>query len=48
METEDVPGSLGRTLVYRSAGRSLLSHLIKLEQDGQVARAEGEGWSALR
>jgi hypothetical protein len=24
METADVPGSLGRTLVYRSAGRSLL------------------------
>ena len=26
------------------AGRSLLSHLIKLEQEGQVARAEGEAW----
>ncbi|MEN0076750.1 MAG: MBL fold metallo-hydrolase, partial [Paracraurococcus sp.] len=30
------------------AGRSLLSHLIKLEQEGQVARGEGEAWSALR
>ena len=30
------------------AGRSLLSHLLKLEQEGQVARAGGEAWSALR
>ncbi|RAI60234.1 MBL fold metallo-hydrolase [Roseicella frigidaeris] len=29
------------------AGRSLLSHLIKLGQEGQVARGEGEAWSAL-
>ncbi|GGC40928.1 MBL fold metallo-hydrolase [Siccirubricoccus deserti] len=28
------------------AGRSLLSHLIKLEGEGLAARAEGEGWSA--
>jgi glyoxylase-like metal-dependent hydrolase (beta-lactamase superfamily II) len=28
------------------AGRSLLSHLIKLEQDGLVAREDGERWRA--
>lgn len=28
------------------AGRSLLSHLIKLEQEGAVAREEGERWRA--
>lgn len=28
------------------AGRSLLSHLIKLEQDGLAAREEGERWRA--
>jgi glyoxylase-like metal-dependent hydrolase (beta-lactamase superfamily II) len=29
------------------AGRSLLSHLIKLEGEGAVARGEGERWRAL-
>ncbi|NOG71105.1 MBL fold metallo-hydrolase [Roseicella sp. DB1501] len=29
------------------AGRSLLSHLIKLEQEGRVARGEGDGWHHL-
>ena len=29
------------------AGRSLLSHLIKLEQEGRVARGEGDGWHPL-
>ncbi|MDO9708226.1 MBL fold metallo-hydrolase [Paracraurococcus lichenis] len=33
--------------LVRPAGRSLLSHLIKLEQEGQVARAEGENWRPL-
>ncbi len=28
------------------AGRSLLSHLIKLEQDGLVAAEEGGRWRA--
>lgn len=42
-----VYGPLDPRLV-RAAGRSLLAHLIKLEAEGQAARAEGEAWSALR
>jgi glyoxylase-like metal-dependent hydrolase (beta-lactamase superfamily II) len=42
-----VYGPLDPRLV-KPAGRSLLSHLIKLEAEGQVARGAGEAWSALR
>jgi glyoxylase-like metal-dependent hydrolase (beta-lactamase superfamily II) len=41
-----VYGPLDPRLV-KPAGRSLLSHLIKLAQEGEVAQAEGERWSAL-
>jgi glyoxylase-like metal-dependent hydrolase (beta-lactamase superfamily II) len=41
-----VYGPLDPRLV-KPAGRSLLSHLIKLEAEGQAARAEGEGWRPL-